>query len=422
MHKKPKLRDSPVMIAEQFSLIESRLKTVSSCQRKSSSCGKDGGGKCVRLSETRRQEVVGEPRVISLYACRHVHEVDLWVTDSCERAVLAVSITGRLMWRDATRQNWGGWRFLPSRSHDGRGNTPAQATTQIAVSRLDVCFATRRKGLDLYQPNGTPLPPLRWAFQLWSNVTIAFIRRVSAFLHGQTRPHDALGQAGDLPIAASREDFHAAGEVADNVIEINPAPLTGAFLFENGQRVGEETVHPRARWIHTGCLLQNVLNLFKCQKETLSPVHHAESTHLQSEPAVNQPRITVFSSGASNRSSIYCYFFQPDSSSNDFLLSTIYYVVFLFVCNLLDAHGRMKKAGTSRWGINDKTENHWESPGSNEQNALDKLGILAQAFDVATGKWEVWPDMLPLRGIGYSCAITSPGKEMQNQKQIRKQN
>lgn len=32
---------------------------------------------------------------------------------------------------------------------------------------------------------------------------------------------------------------------------------------------------------------------------------------------------------------------------------------------------------------NDRSENHWETPGSDEKNALNKLGILAQGFDLA---------------------------------------
>lgn len=38
------------------------------------------------------------------------------------------------------------------------------------------------------------------------------------------------------------------------------------------------------------------------------------------------------------------------------------------------------------------------------------------------GMREALPDILPLMGIGYSCATTSPGKEKQNQKQNWKQN
>lgn len=76
--------------------------------------------------ETRRQEVVGEPGVISLCACGHVCEVDLWVIDRRECAALAVSITGGLMRRDATRQNGGeaGDTYIHPQATMREGKTP----------------------------------------------------------------------------------------------------------------------------------------------------------------------------------------------------------------------------------------------------------------------------------------------------------
>lgn len=104
--------------------------------------------------------------------------------------------------RDTSERGGGGWHLHPSTGHDERGKTPAQATKRLAVtaevSKLDARFATRCK--DLHQPGGTPLP----AFQLWNNVTPAFIRGAFPFLHGQTRPHDAHERAGDLPVTAVR--------------------------------------------------------------------------------------------------------------------------------------------------------------------------------------------------------------------------
>lgn len=97
----------------------------------------------------------------------------------------------------------------------------------------------------------------------------------------------------------------------------------------------------------------------------------------------------------------------------------IYYMFFIFIIYLavFNADGRTKSARTSRWGINDKTKNYWESPGGNEKKALDKLGVLAQDFDLATVMWEAW-----YTAINGSCATTSPEKEKQNKKQNRKQN
>ena len=53
-------------------------------------------------------------------------------------------------------------------------------------------------------PTGHPSRPSSREFQLWNKVTPAFRRRAFPFLHGQTGPHDALGQAGDLPVTAAR--------------------------------------------------------------------------------------------------------------------------------------------------------------------------------------------------------------------------
>lgn len=243
--------------------------------------------------------------------CWHVREVDLWVTDRRESGVLAVSITEGLMRRDATRQNWGGGvdASIQSEATMGGGKPlPSQATLRLAVtaevSKVDARFATRHEvfGFASAQRDMPPAPLL----------SIPAVGQCHPSLHKRSFSLSPRANMSAWRARASRgssrhglKDFHAARKAADNVIEINPAPATRAFLLENRQRKGKESKGkervtppptPGVWWIYVGCLLQNVLNAPKCQKETLSSVRHTESTHFQSESAVNQPRLTVFSS------------------------------------------------------------------------------------------------------------------------------
>lgn len=120
---------------------------------------------------------------------------------------------------------------------------PSQATFQLAVttevSKVDARFATRREVFGFASAQwDTPPAPL---------LSIPAVGQCHPSLHKRSfslSPRANMSawraRASWGSFRHSLKDFHAARKAADNVIEINPAPATRAFLLENRQRKGKQ--------------------------------------------------------------------------------------------------------------------------------------------------------------------------------------
>lgn len=194
-----------------FFVAKSWLKAVLSCQKKSSYYEQDDGGKCV--SETRRQEVVGEPGVISVCVCGG--GVSNWtcvyggfMSHGQMPACHADSLHHRgLMRRDTTCQNRWGKDFIIQRPRWKRKTLQWLPRSQLSchVQQRDADSSpNNKKKSDLHQSLNSPAGI---KLQLLNNATPVFTRRAFPFSTGK---HVHMMRLGEQRISGyGRKDFRS---------------------------------------------------------------------------------------------------------------------------------------------------------------------------------------------------------------------
>lgn len=272
-----------------------------------------------------------------------VREVDLWVTDRWERAVLGGLHHGRpnAKGRDTSEQK--GMMLTSMQRPPWERENPCTINHQLPFTVI-LCILVARFAMQCkefeFASARRDTPP---TFLL----RIPAVKQCHPCLYKKSFSLSPWANTSTWRAPASRgssrhgrEDFYTAGEAADNVIEINPAPITRAYLFENRliKERNKSQKYPlpkKKQWIPT-----NPRGLFitKCGKSNQVPKIAASScmSHwinpLLERASVTQPRLTGFTSEAYKRLS---FFFPLPITSWHLIFIGFYSFIFLVFCNLL---------------------------------------------------------------------------------------